>query len=80
MGVVLTLEGCGTYVSNIQENPWATDPNRLVVAILGSVLCEIKNAVVYVINTDWQNYQDPRTHNQGLYAYWLYKDWGHKYK
>jgi hypothetical protein len=72
-GVFLTLAGCGTYVPNIQENPWASDPNRLVQAIVESIHCEVINAVVYVINEDratyWSNPQ------QGLKADWLNK-WG----
>jgi hypothetical protein len=70
------LPGCGTYVPNIQENPWASDPNRLVEAIVASIHCEIKNAVTYVINTDRLNYWDPATHNPSLKADWLLNDWG----
>jgi hypothetical protein len=73
MSAALMLAGCGTRVPNIQENPWASDPNRLVEAIVSSIHCEIINAVVYVINEDratyWSNPQ------QGLKADWLNK-WG----
>ena len=72
-GIALMLTGCGTYVPNIQENPWASDPNRLVAAIVTSIHCEIINAVVYVINADRANYwSNPQ---QGLKADWLNK-WG----
>jgi hypothetical protein len=73
MGVVLTLAGCGIRVPDIQENPWASQPDVLVQAILASIRCEIKDAVVYVINNDWRNSQE---YHQPAGAYWLYRDWG----
>jgi hypothetical protein len=68
IGIALTLGGCGTYVPEIQENPWAYDPDRLVVAIVGSIHCELKNAVTYIINSDLNSGFPPR-------AGWL-NDWG----
>jgi uncharacterized protein YjbI with pentapeptide repeats len=65
------LSGCTPNVPDIQENPRALDPNRLVEAIVASVHCEIRNAVVFVINADKANYQ----YNQELTADWLNK-WG----
>jgi hypothetical protein len=60
-------------VPNIQENPWASDPNRLVEAIVESIHCEIRGAITYVMNTERQNYwTNPQ---QGLKANWL-NDWG----
>ena len=52
MGVVLTLAGCGTYVPNIQENPWSYEAQRLVQAITGSINCEIRKAVFNVITSN----------------------------
>jgi hypothetical protein len=68
------LSGCTPNVPDIQEDPSAPDPNRLVEAIVGSVSCEIRDAVVYVINMDRVNYQ----HNpeQGLSTNWLINKWG----
>ena len=66
------LGGCGTYVPEIQENPWASDPDRLVVAIVGSIHCELRNAVTYVINSDrWRCWK----RGLPLAANWL-NDWG----
>lgn len=71
-GIALALAGCGTYVPNIQENPWASDPDRLVVAIVGSIHCELRNAITYVINSDRWRYWE---HGLPLAANWL-NDWG----
>ena len=65
------VAGCGTYVPAIQEIPGA-DSERLVQAIVGSIKCEIKDAVVWLINDDRTNallYKQPRTTD------WLL-DWG----
>ena len=57
MGAALTIAGCGTYAPNIQENPWAS-PDRLVVASVGSIHCELRDAITYVINADrWRYWQ-----------------------
>jgi hypothetical protein len=73
-GVVLILAGCGTYVPNIQENPWASDPNRLVEAIVQSIHCEMKDAVVFVRKQDEENHRlNPE---QGLATDWLFYGWG----
>jgi hypothetical protein len=50
IGLALMLGGCGTYVPEIQENPWASDPDRLVVAIVGSIHCELRNAITDIVN------------------------------
>jgi hypothetical protein len=72
MSIPLMLGGCGTYVPEIQENPWASDPDRLVVAIVGSIHCELRNAVTYVINSDrWRCWK----RGLPLAANWL-NDWG----
>jgi hypothetical protein len=71
MGAALTIAGCGTYAPNIQENPWAS-PDRLVVAIVGSIHCELRDAITYVINADrWRYWQ----HGLAPVANWL-NDWG----
>ena len=67
----MMVTGCGTYVPEIQEIPGA-DSERLVQAIVGSIKCEIKDAIVWVINDDQQNspnFKQPRN------ADWLL-DWG----
>jgi hypothetical protein len=48
MGIVLTLAGCGTYVPEIQENPWSHDVAALIQAIAYSIHCELRNSVVDV--------------------------------
>lgn len=73
IGIALVLGGCGTYVPNIQENPWASDPNRLVEAIVESIQCEIRQAVIYVISKDSTN---PKILNPGPHTAWLFNDWG----
>jgi hypothetical protein len=72
VGVAVMLGGCGTYVPEIQENPWASDPDRLVVAIIGSIHCELKDAVTYLINADRWRYWD---HGLPTVADWL-NNWG----
>jgi hypothetical protein len=72
IGVALMLAGCGTAVPEIQENPWSPDPERLVVAVVGSIHCELRNAVTYVINSDRSRYWD---HGWPLEADWL-NNWG----
>jgi hypothetical protein len=73
MGVVLILAGCGTRVPDLQENPWASDPNRLVEAIVESINCEIRQAVIYVISKDSPH---PEIPDPGPHTAWLYNDWG----
>ena len=51
IGIAMMVTGCGTYVPEIQEIPGA-DSERLVQAIVGSTKCEIKDAIVWVINDD----------------------------
>lgn len=72
IGIGLMFAGCGTYVPNIEE-PWTSQPNRLVEAIVESIHCEIRQAVIYVISHDSTNSKilnpSPRTS-------WLYNDWG----
>jgi hypothetical protein len=65
IAVILSLAGCGTYVPNIQENPWASDPNRLVQAIVQSIHCEMKDAVIFI-----------RQHDTEMATDWLFNDWG----
>jgi hypothetical protein len=56
IGIVPMVGGCGTYVPEIQENPWSSDGSLLLVnAIVDSVQCEIQNAITYVINADYEN-------------------------
>ena len=65
------VAGCGTYVPEIQEIPGA-DSERLVQAIVGSIKCEIKDAIVWVINDDRTN---ALTYAQPINTNWLL-DWG----
>jgi len=71
MGIVLTLAGCGTYVPEIQENPWSHDVAALIQAIAYSIHCELRNSVVDV------KYEDLKfeSKNGRLIAGWL-DDWG----
>ena len=71
MGIALMVAGCGTYVPEIQEIPGA-DSERLVQAIVGSIKCEIKDAIVWVINDDRTN---ALTYAQPINTNWLL-DWG----
>jgi hypothetical protein len=73
MGIVLTLAGCGLRVPDIQENPWESDPNRLVEAIVESIHCEIIQAVIYVVSQDSMN---PKILEPGRHTAWLYNNWG----
>src|SRR5271165_5502789 len=73
MSAALMLAGCGTRVPDIQENPWESDPNRLVEAIVESIRCEIRQAVIYVISKDSTN---PKILIPGPHTAWLYNDWG----
>jgi hypothetical protein len=72
IGIGLMLAGCGTTVPEIQENPRYPDPERLVVAVVGSIHCELRNAITYVINSDRSRYWD---HGWPLEADWL-NNWG----
>ena len=73
IGVMLSLTGCGTYVPEIQELSWdQADGQLLIRAIVGSIHCEIRDAVTYVINQDVKNATEFR---QPLQAGWLY-GWG----
>jgi hypothetical protein len=69
--IALMISGCGTYVPEIQEIPGA-DAQRFVQAIVGSIKCEIKDAVVWVINDDQTN---AITYKQQKFADWLL-GWG----
>ena len=71
IGIALMVAGCGTYVPEIQEIPGA-DSERLVQAIVGSIKCEIKDAIVWVINDDRTN---ALTYAQPINTNWLL-DWG----
>lgn len=71
IGAALMVAGCGTYVPEIQEIPGA-DSQRFVQAIVASIKCEIKDAVVWVINDDRRN---ATTLKQSLNADWLLS-WG----
>jgi hypothetical protein len=48
----ISLSACGTYVPNIQEIGDDAQGELLVKAIVGSIHCEIRNAVNTVINND----------------------------
>jgi len=52
LGIAVVLCGCGTYVPNIQEYGNDTQADLLVKAIVGSIRCEIGNAVKTEINND----------------------------
>jgi hypothetical protein len=54
ISIALTLGGCGTYVPEIQENPWSHDVAALVQAIAYSIHCELRNSVVDVKYEDQQ--------------------------
>jgi hypothetical protein len=71
MGVVLTLAGCGTYVPEIQENPWSHDVAALIQAIAYSIHCELRNSIVDVKEQDLVF----KNKNGRLIADWL-DDWG----
>jgi hypothetical protein len=48
--VLLALGGCGTYVPNIQENPFASEAERnaFIQAIFRSIRCEVQDTVVRI--------------------------------
>jgi hypothetical protein len=73
MSAALMLAGCGSRVPDIQENPWESDPNRLVEAIVESIRCEIRQAVIYVIAKDSANH---KILEPGQHTAWLYNNWG----
>ena len=69
--VVTMLTGCGTHVPEFQENPWEHNVESLIQAIASSIHCELRNAVIYVKNTDlWS-----KPYNHRLVANWL-DTWG----
>jgi hypothetical protein len=75
ISIALTLGGCGTYVPEIQEIPGnQADSELLVNAIVGSIRCELKDAVAYIINYDAELASDPQ-HPQPRQADWLLS-WG----
>ena len=75
ISIALTLGGCGTYVPEIQEIPGnQADSELLVNAIVGSIRCELKDAVAYVINYDAELARDARP-PQPRQADWLL-GWG----
>src|SRR5262249_42807273 len=69
-GVAVLLGGCGTYVPEIQENPFATERERsdFIQAIVRNVRCEVQDAVVrlYAENQDI----DPYNRNLGWVDPW----------
>jgi hypothetical protein len=71
MGVALSLAGCGTYVPEIQENPWSHDVAALIQAIAYSIHCELRNSIVDVKEQDLVF----KKKNGRLIADWL-DDWG----
>jgi hypothetical protein len=71
ISIALTLGGCGTYVPEIQENPWSHDVAALVQAIAYSIHCELRNSVVDVKYED----QQFKPKNGRLIASWL-DSWG----
>jgi hypothetical protein len=72
IGIALMLAGCGTYVPEIQENPWSKEGERLVQAIAGSIQCELRKAVFDVINP---NRDGTNATHVASEADWL-KSWG----
>ena len=45
--IALVLSGCGLHVPDIQENPFYDQGEQLLVkAIVNSIHCEVKNAVL----------------------------------
>lgn len=73
MGIVLMLAGCGTYVPEIQENPWNLVGGQLLVQkIIESIQCEVKDAITYIINQDLRL---SRIANQPPQTDWL-RAWG----
>jgi hypothetical protein len=72
-GIALVVAGCGTYVPEIQENPWDQSGGALLVKnIIDSIQCEVKDAITYVLNTD---YQISRLNGTPPMGYWLL-GWG----
>lgn len=48
--LTVALNGCGLYVPEIQENPFDQAGGQLLVkAIVNSIHCEVKNAVIYAL-------------------------------
>ena len=68
------LNGCGTYVPEIQEIPGSSvDGQLLVKEIVRNVHCEVKRAVTYVIDQD----KKLAAYNGGVrLAPWLENKWG----
>ncbi len=54
LAMALTVCGCGTYVPNIQENPFATEKQRsdFIQEIVRNVRCEVQDAVVKLYAED----------------------------
>jgi hypothetical protein len=72
-GTALVVGGCGTYVPEIQENPWDQDRGQLLVQnIIDSIQCEVKDVITYVLNVD---YDLSRLNNRPPLVSWLL-GWG----
>ena len=68
---VVSLLGCGTVVPNIQEIGDDAQGELLLKAIVGSIHCEIRNAINIVIDNDIKDSKD----NGIRYAAFL-DNWG----
>lgn len=69
----LFLYGCGTYTPNIQEFPLsAADGVNLIRGVTQSIECELRRAIVEVIDED----KRVATLNQGVRSATWFDDWG----
>lgn len=63
---IASLAGCGTYVPEIQENPLNPQGGQLLVkAIVNSIHCEVKNAVLFVLGP--KGVPQDRSRQQGAF-------------
>jgi len=68
--VSLALSGCGTYVPNIQENPFATEAERnaFIQAIFRSIRCEVQGTVLRIYSEN--SPIDPHNRNLQWFDGW----------
>jgi hypothetical protein len=67
----LTLAGCGTYVPDVHDNPFLTEPERnaFVLAILRNIRCELQDAVVRLYAENSSDI-DPQNRNLRWFDGW----------
>jgi hypothetical protein len=70
LAIALTLGGCGTYVPEIQENPFATRQERsaFIQAIVRNIRCEVQDSIIrlYALNAPI----DPENRNLRWFDSW----------